>query len=213
LHRNYSKQCKQSSILKFHFSSSGFKNKYAELYIYISVTTTTRTTIKTRKSTLSALAMSKSRTGIRPRMNGDILGQISKWIPEGSSVVGVLAKVNTDFNTEFQEASSEIRDAKEFDILNQYVDSDLQDCGFIHATGEIGLAAKGYNEHVFSEYFHGDHFFMVCIYRGPGSSLILSSEALGWGNYEFADKDAWDLFSPWVGLPELVDITTTTMGV
>ena len=137
-------------------------------------------------------------------MNSDVLGHICKWIPERSSALGLLANVNTEFNTEFQEMSSEIRDAMEFDVLNQYVDSDLQDSGFMHSTGELGLAACGYNETVFSEYMHAEEHFMVYIYRGEGSSLIISSEELGWDNFGFTTKKEWDAFAPWVGLSALV---------
>jgi hypothetical protein len=138
-------------------------------------------------------------------MNSDVLGHICKWIPERSSALGLLANVNTEFNTEFQEMSSEIRDAMEVDVLNQYVDSDLQDSGFMHSTGELGLAACGYNsETVFSEYMHAEEHFMVYIYRGEGSSLIISSEELGWDNFGFTTKKEWDAFAPWVGLSALV---------
>jgi len=143
-----------------------------------------------------------------PTLNSDVLGHVARWIPEQSAVLGALANVNTEFNEEFQEASSEMKDALEFDILNQYVDFDLQDSGFLHSTGELGIAAMGYNEEVFSEYYQAEHNFMVYIYRGPGSSLILSSEALGWDNYVFTNKEEWDLFSPYLGLPELVDLNS-----
>ena len=137
-------------------------------------------------------------------MNSNVLNYMAKWLPEGSSIMGVMASVNTDFNTAFQEEAEEIKNDRQYAALKEHISEDLEfGHGFI---SDPDHDEENFPMHTF---IHGEEENVyVYLIRGAGSSVLFTSEAIGWENIAFASTDEWDAFSPWVGLEALVDLPT-----
>jgi hypothetical protein len=139
-------------------------------------------------------------------MNKDVLSCIAQFLPSQShpTLIGALAGVNSEFNDAFQAEACELGYA----ALRTYIEDDLQfGHGFV-ADPESGADESMCPMQMFvlmtDEEEEQDVIVYLC--RGPGASVMFTSEAVGWDNLLFGCKEDWDKFSPWASRPVFVDL-------
>lgn len=140
-------------------------------------------------------------------MNKDVLSCVAQFLPssQNSNLIGLLAGVNSDFNDAFQEEAYEIGEDRRYAALRSYISDDLElNHGFEADPGSADESLAPMQMFVLGE----EANVAVYLFRGPGSTVVFTSEAVNWDNLPFDSKEAWDKFSPWVSLPALVDLST-----
>ena len=136
------------------------------------------------------------------RINEDALHHMARFLPSNHhpQLMGALASVNSDFYDAFQEEAEDRRYA----ALKDYIADDLEfNHGFIADPDSADESESPMQTFVLGD---SDENVVVYLCRGPGSSVIFTSEVVHWDNLPFYSKAEWDRFSPWVRLPPLVDL-------
>jgi hypothetical protein len=132
----------------------------------------------------------------------DALNYMAQWLPADSNAIGVLAGVNREFNAVFQEEATEIGDERRYNTLKEYISNDLQDThGFYldpTSTDEDQVPML-----VFILVDEDEEDIIVHLFRGPGSSVMFSSELLDWKHVQINSAEEW--LYPWGSLRFLVD--------
>lgn len=132
-------------------------------------------------------------------MNKDVLSCVARFLPN-TSLIGVLAGVNSDFNYAFQEEATDIGYA----ALRAHIEDDLQfNHGFIADPESADESVCPMQMFVLDS---EEEAITVYLFRGQGSAVVFTSAALGWDNLPFCSKEDWDKFSPWASLPVLTDL-------
>ena len=124
----------------------------------------------------------------------DALNYMSQWLPANANAFGVLANVNREFNAVFQEEATEIGDKRQYDALKEYISKDLQkEHGFYLDPASVD------EEEVPMMVFirlpmddeEEDADVTVYLFRGPGSSVMFSSEYLDWRHVQINSAEEW----------------------
>lgn len=140
-------------------------------------------------------------------LNKDVLLHcMARFLPS-NHLIGVLAGVNSEFNEAFQEEANEIGEERRYAELRSYISDDLEcNHGFM-------ADPESADESVCPmQMFVLDENAVVYLFRGPGSSVMFTSEIVHWDNLQFDCKEEWDRFSPWVSLPVLVDLSALNVA-
>ncbi len=138
--------------------------------------------------------------------SADALNYMAQWLPENANITGVLANVNREFNAVFQEEATEIGDKRQYDALKKYISNDLQDKHGFYLEPE-SMDEDQVPMLVFilmHEEMEAD--IIVHLFRGPGSSVMFSSEMVDWTHVQINSAEEWVRFSPWASLRFLVDL-------
>jgi hypothetical protein len=134
----------------------------------------------------------------------DALNYMAQWLPENANIIGVLANVNRDFNEAFQKAAT---DKRLYDALKEYISNDLQDeHGFYLQPESMDEDQVPMLVFILMHEEEEEEDIIVHLFRGPGSSVMFSSEMVDWTHVQINSAEEWVRFSPWASLRFLVDL-------
>ncbi len=134
----------------------------------------------------------------------DALDYMAQWLPANANAFGVLANVNRDFNEAFQKAAT---DKRLYDALKEYISKDLQDeHGFYLQPESMDEDQVPMLVFILMHEEEEEEDIIVHLFRGPGSSVMFSSEMVDWTHVQINSAEEWVRFSPWASLRFLVDL-------
>jgi hypothetical protein len=141
------------------------------------------------------------------KYNKDALRCLTQWLAcdeSKSRTFAMLATVNKEFNNAFHAKAQKIQDEIQYNMLKAYITKDLEHThGYVSDPDtEDERVTPMHTFLCFDE--EGDKVIHLC--RGPGSSVIVTSELVFWENQVITCVEDWDLFSPFVGLPVLTNL-------
>ena len=136
----------------------------------------------------------------------DALNYMSQWLPANANAFGVLANVNREFNAVFQEEATEIGDKRQYDALKEYISKDLQEEHGFYLEPESMDEDQVPMLVFILMHEEQEEDIIVHLFRGPGSSVMFSSEMVDWTHVQINSAEEWVRFSPWASLRFLVDL-------